>query len=354
MATKPFRFSVLTVLTLTIILLTITVVNADLGTGWTVQYFNNANLEGSPVVTETLPGGVQYNWGTGSPNALVPADNFSARFISVQQLIGGIYQFHLASDDGARMYIDDVLVLDRWGGRPFTQDTFQQSLTAGAHSFRIEYMELVDQAMIQFEYILVSAAEGQPTPIPGSGTGFVPTPFGTPVVPVATVYSGPLATVVGVRGLALRTGPYLGASMITTLEGGASYPLLGRNTDEGIYGWYLLQVGERTGWASGRYLQLNIDPNVVTRQTSIFDSIDGTQGIGAVAIPRAVMNVRSRPSTRMPIVASIPWGQPVELIGRTVQAGMDRWYQVRFNGVVGWIDARWVTVRGERYNIAIR
>ena len=129
---------------------------------------------------------------------------------------------------------------------------------------------------------------------------------------------------------------------------------MARNKDEGIYNWYELQVGERVGWASGRYLTLSVDLNTIPLQGSIFDQIDGAPDIGARAYPRAVMNLRSRPSTRMPIIGSIPWGAELELIGRTVQAGKDKWLQVRYNGLVGWIDARWVSERGEIYQVPVR
>jgi uncharacterized protein YraI len=177
---------------------------------------------------------------------------------------------------------------------------------------------------------------------------------GTLVVTPVPACTGTCATVSGVRGLALRTGPYLGASFITTLLGNQTYTVLGRNRDEGIYNWYKLQVGERVGWSSGRFLTINVDINTIPLVGSVFDEIDGAPDIGARAYPRAVMNLRSRPSVRMPRIASIPWGAPLELIGRTVQAGENKWLQVRYNGVVGWIDARWVSTQGELFSVPVR
>jgi uncharacterized protein YraI len=329
-------------------LTSIVLAQSGLGTGWTAQYFNNTTLSGSPVFTETLSGGINFNWGTGSPNPLVPVDNFTARFTSVQTLVAGTYEFVAASDDGIRVFIDNVLVLDRFFGRVLTTDRFQQTLTAGPHSITVEYLELIDQAAVQFQWFLLATGTGTPS---AGGGGFA-TPFGTP--PPTTVYTGPLATVAGVRGLALRTGPFLGASYITAMPGGTGYPVLARNRDEGVYTWYLLQVGERRGWASGRYLQLNVDPNTLPIQGSVFDEFANPPDIGVVAIPRAVMNLRVRPSNRSPRIGSIPWGASTSLIGRTVQAGIDRWYQVRYNGQVGWIAAPWVTVRGERFAVPVR
>ncbi len=317
---------------------------AELGTNWTASYYASTDLSGPVVYTETLPAGINVNWGSGSPNPAVPVDNFSARFTSVQLFTAGTFEFVVSSDDGVRVLIDGVLVLDRFIGRILTTDRFQQTLTAGTHSLTVEYVEFTDQAAVSVQWFQVG---GTPGLTPGvSVTNIAPTQVGT--------CAGTCATVTGVRGLALRTGPYLGASFITTLAQDQSYPVIGRNPDEGIFNWYKVQVGDRVGWVSGRYIKLSVDINAVPVTTSIFDEIDGVADFGARAYPRAVMNMRSRPSTRMPEIMNIPWGAPLELLGRTVQAGQNQWLQVRYEGVVGWIDARWVTVKGEIYQVPIR
>lgn len=335
-------------LIVTLSLIVAGVVQAEFGTGWTAQYFNNTTLAGTPVYTESLPAGINFNWGTGSPHPSVPVDNFSARFTSVQFFNAGVYEFVAASDDGIRVYIDNVLVLDRFFGRVLTTDRFQQTMTQGTHTLTVEYLELIDQAAVQFQWFAIQLT---PTALPTTVFGSVP--FVTPG-PTPTVYTGPLATVTGVRGLALRTGPYLGASFITTLVGGQSYPVIARNEDEGFVNWYLLDLGDRRGWASGRYLQLNIDRNLLPVVGSVFDEIDNAPDLNVVAITRAVMNIRRRPSTRTEEIGEIPWGGYASVIGRTVQAGTDRWYQVRYNGIVGWIAAPWVTIQGERFAVPVR
>jgi uncharacterized protein YraI len=327
------------------------------GTGWTAQYFNNTDLSGSPVFTTSAPNGVNFNWGTGSPDATVQVDNFSARFTSIQFFNAGVYEFIAISDDGIRVQIDGVTVLDRFQPRVLTEDRFQQTLTAGTHAITVEYVEFGDQAIVQFQWqqIAGGGTPGIGTPIVGTpGVSGFPTPFGTPPIQPTAVYTGPLATVTGVRGLALRTGPYVGASFVTTLTQDQSFPVVARSSDEGIYNWYLLQVGERRGWASGRFLTISVDRNLLPLQTTVFDQIDAAPDLNVVGVTRAVMNMRRRPSPRTGLVGSIPWGAPVSIIGRTTQAGTDRWYQVRYNGVVGWIDAAFVTVQGERFAVPVR
>ncbi len=317
------------------------------GTGWTAQYYNNTNLEGAPVFTEALSSGLNFNWGAGSPNAAVNAENWSARFSSVQLFNAGTYEFVVSSDDGVRVFIDGVLVLDRFIGRPLTTDRFQQTLTAGSHSLVVEFVEFIDTAALQFQWFQISGGTQLTPGVPGTEL--------TPGVVPTAVYTGPTATVTGVQGLALRTGPYLGASFITTLPSGVGYPVLARNRDEGIYNWYKLRVGEREGWASGRFLTISVDLNTLPVQGSIFDDIADTSDIGARAYPRAVMNLRQRPSLRTPQIGSVPWGAECVLLGRTVQAGTNRWLYVRCGDLpLGWVDARWVTVRGEVFQVPIR
>ncbi|MDX2161079.1 MAG: SH3 domain-containing protein [bacterium] len=324
---------------------------AQFGTGWNGQFFNTPDLTGAVVYTQAFPTGLNVNWGTSSPApGVVNVDGWSARFESVQLFNEGTYEFVVASDDGVRVFIDNVLVLDRFVGRVLTTDRFQQTLTPGTHTLRVEYFDGLDQAALQFQWFQVSSAIGTGTPgFGGGGAGLI---TGTPGITGCTTTC---ATVTGVRGLALRTGPYLGASFITTLTQDTSYTVTGRNRDEGIYSWYRLDVGNgRTGWASGRYLTINVDINQVPILGSEFDNLDNAPDIGVMGAPRSVMNIRRRPSQRTARIGSVPWGAPVAIIGRTIQAGTAKWYQIRYEGVTGWIDARWVSVSGEINAIPIR
>jgi hypothetical protein len=353
-------FSLAAMLTLVAALLSPALARADFGTNWTAVFFNTPNLTEGAVLTQTNLNGVNFNWGSGSPAPEVNSDNFSARFTSTQTFAGGTYDFVVTSDDGVRVYIDGQMVLDRFYARPLTTDRFTQILTPGAHSLVVEYVEIGDQAEISFQWFQTSTPV-QPTAVPPV---IVPTIIVTPAViptlgPVITATpSGPQATISFVRALALRTGPYLGATYVTRIDRTyPSYTVLGRNNSEGVYNWYLIQTPDgRQGWGSGRYLDVSVDIEQIPVLTSVFDEINNAPDIGVVTIPRSVMILRQYPSTRAAEIGRIGYGEYTQLIGRTVQARIDQWYQVRqvSTGLVGWIYAPWVTVHGEINQVPIR
>lgn len=308
-------------------------VYADFGINWVGLFFNCTDFNCAAIQPPaSYPNGINAIWSTGPPTdglgvpvAGVNADNFSVRFSSTQNFAAGIYDFILTSQDGIRLYIDGSIVLDQFVARPLTTNTVSVTLTGGSHSLIVEYFNAVGPATVQVQWFLQGSTTLQPSLTP---------------LPVAT------AQVINVRGLAVRTGPYLGASFITTARPDNTYNVTAKNQTEGVFTWYLIQVGEKTGWASGRYLQITGDPNLVPTVGTIFDQIDTVPDIGVTGVPRAVMNFRVRPSVRTARIGQIPWGASVSVIGRTIQGGRNFWLQVRYNGQVGWIFAPYVTING--------
>lgn len=318
------------------------------GTNWSAQFFNNAFLTPPVVATASYPAGLCFNWGDGPPResptqcapaatsnpiAGVDSDNFSARFTSTQAFTqSGNYTFTITVNDGVRVSINGVVVFDRFSTSVPTQQTAQYSfvhaITAGSANITVDYVDLSGTSALLFQWSPGTTGGGFPTATP---------------IPVASV------SVVQVRGLAVRTGPYLGASLITVARPNIAYPIIARNNSEGLFVWYRIQVGDNTGWASGRYLQPAGNLDEIPFTDSIFDRIDNPNlppALDVIGTTRAIMNFRVRPSERVQITDKIPWGAQVKVIGRTIQGGKNFWLQVQWNGKVGWIFAPYIGLRG--------
>lgn len=109
---------------------------------WRGRYFDNADLTAQKV--ERNDNAINFDWGMGSPDPLVGPDSFSVRwegywnFIATDQ-----YRFNMTTDDGMRVWVDNVTLLDQWKQQPPTTYLVDRNLTAGVHYIKVEFNELV-------------------------------------------------------------------------------------------------------------------------------------------------------------------------------------------------------------------
>jgi hypothetical protein len=146
---------------------------------WKGEYFNNQNLAGAPSVVRN-DYAIAFNWGLGWPNPKISADHFSVRWTRTLNLSEGMYRFTVNVDDGARLFVDNILVVDQW--HTYTGDvyTVDVPLGAGNHAVRMEYYEDTGYAFAYLYYQKVGVVPVQPyyvTPIPGLPP--TPPPIGT-------------------------------------------------------------------------------------------------------------------------------------------------------------------------------
>lgn len=114
---------------------------------WRAEFYNNRNLSGEPVLLRDVAN-IDFDWGTGSPGGNVPANNFSARFERTLNFAYGNYAIQVRVDDGARLYLDNELVVDSWQ-LGAARDITVRRILSGNHTFRLEYFEATDNARIR-------------------------------------------------------------------------------------------------------------------------------------------------------------------------------------------------------------
>jgi cytochrome c peroxidase len=96
--------------------------SSNTGTGLAGQYFNNTTLSGTPVLQRTEA--VNFGWSTNSPGPGVNSDQFSVRWTGkVEATSTGKFQFQTASNDGVRLWINGVLVINNWASHATVNDT---------------------------------------------------------------------------------------------------------------------------------------------------------------------------------------------------------------------------------------
>lgn len=143
--------------------------------GWRMSMFSNPYLSGDPVAVADVPE-INFNWGTLGPSPRLPVDGFSVRLERRVTFSGGFYRFTLEADDGARLWIDDELVLDAWHGA--TGQVYSTGRTLrGAHNLRVDYFETSGLAYLRMTTTASSQGpEWDAAYYPGT------TPTGNPLV----------------------------------------------------------------------------------------------------------------------------------------------------------------------------
>ncbi len=112
---------------------------------WQAAYFNNMDLTGPPVLVRS-EAAIDYDWGTGSPGPGVNADGFSVRWTRYIDANAATYRFTTTADDGIRVFVDGVLVLNAWRTGPAQTHSADVTLSTGHHLLVVEYFEFAGPA----------------------------------------------------------------------------------------------------------------------------------------------------------------------------------------------------------------
>lgn len=277
--------------------------NVPTGT-WLAEYFPNQTLSqpAAAIFNESSP---SHNWGFNAPVPNMPAEYWSARWRTTQNFATGTYRFTASVDDGVRVYVDNTLIIDRFTQSPGSVYTQDVAMMAGDHVITVEYLELFNNAYLDFKIEQVHS-------IPGPGAWS----------------DNATATVTAFR-LNVRNVPTTNNSIVVTkVDAGQTFPIVGRTTDNS---WYEIDVNGTRGWVSAAWVRVNNGDNVPATQ----DAPTLTIPAGSVATQNVRVNFRSGPSTtNTQVLTIVPRYTVMNVVGRTADS---QWLQVQYNGLTGWV-----------------
>lgn len=349
---------------------------------WTAEYYDNTDLAGNPVVirSEARPRG---SWGAGSPHAGVPVDFFAARWTTRVWLEGGTYQLSAQADDGIRVLVDDVAIIDEWRASDAEFLQVELPLETGEHLVVVEYLEQGGRAHLLFNMdplltpppddapraritarflnmrnesgvhgdVVKLVAMGQVLPVVGrNGLGtWLELAFGDLRAWVNASYveaenldgvritDGSPAPVTNVTAavntgtLNLRALPDVTSPILLKIHEGERYPVLGRSLDED---WLWLNVSGVNGWAHGDWL--DVYPGLETVPV-----LNEAAVLSDATVTADYLNVRAEPTLDGRILNIVAQGEIYAVIGRNADAS---WVQLNADGIAGWVSGAWITV----------
>lgn len=120
--------------------------------GLSGTYFDNPDLTG-PSVSQ-IDQTVNFKWPKSSPARGIDHNTFSARWSgSVRAAYSEQYKFTVTGDDGARLWVDGQLLVDRWSrSRPFTASGTITLEAGRLYDVRLEYRQNVKGAKIALKW----------------------------------------------------------------------------------------------------------------------------------------------------------------------------------------------------------
>ena len=123
------------------------------GTGLKGQYYRGYNFDA--LQYEQTDRYVDFDWGAGSPNqALLGTDQFSIRWTGqVQPLYSETYTFYVGSDDGAKLTVNNQVLIDAFSTQGGTTRSGTIALTAGTkYNITLEYGEGAGNAYCDLQW----------------------------------------------------------------------------------------------------------------------------------------------------------------------------------------------------------
>lgn len=132
-----------------------------------------------------------------SPAPGVPAENFSVRWTgSLRAPESGVYTLVVSTDDGMRVWLGGLNVLDTWRNQPVSDYSREIELEAGkTYPIKVEYYQVRWDAVAKVSWKLPSDPPNAAPRIIG-GASFMPAPRPKPLAPQALEDDKPVAVII--------------------------------------------------------------------------------------------------------------------------------------------------------------
>jgi len=104
------------------------------------KYYGNKDL--TDYTFHRVDPTVDFDWGSGSPDSRVDSNTFSVTWTGKIRIDRqGTYWFYVKTDDGSRLWIDGMLLIDKWKDQGAREYATVVTLSPGYHDIRYEYYE---------------------------------------------------------------------------------------------------------------------------------------------------------------------------------------------------------------------
>lgn len=324
---------------------------------WKGEYFANTGLVGTPALVRDDQR-LDFNWGTGSPGAGVPADQFSARWTRTVNVEGGRYRILARGDDGIRVWVNGQLLIDQWHEAQGQLYTAEINLPAGAVSFQIEYYENVGGATAMMDYQRINGG-GNGNSWRGeyfNNRNLSGTPFTSRNDAQINFNWGSTSPVSGLntdnfsvrwtRTLSFAAGTY---RFTATADDGVRISVNGQQI---INSWTEHQPQTFTG-------EITLAAGSYPVQVEYFEAVGGAQiqvswaQISTVApvptqpttpatstgtVVSSLLNVRRGPGIQYSIITTLTRGATVQLAG--YRSADSNWVMINYNGEQAWVSGK--------------
>jgi len=204
------------------------------GLGLKGEYFDNADL--TALVLTRTDATVNFNWGSGSPDASIGADTFSVRWTGmVEPRYSELYTFYVKTDDGVRLWVNNVQLVNKWVNQSATEWSGSIALAAGQfYDIRMEYYENTGSASAELRW---SSASQVKEIIPQSRL-YQPAGENPPYVAITSPAAGAEYVAPATIAITALASDPDGAGQLARVDFYGNGNLLGSDTD-GSDGWGL-------------------------------------------------------------------------------------------------------------------